>query len=127
MQLGNRLPRQTYNAGIVWDRFRYCFTVLLAKRQTNMRIHARPKNNLSSLVYVREETSRSTCRQDVDGHKVRYSSFLLLVVRPGATFVASLLLVAMPFAPSSFLAPSSDARSLDLLHFAQLVPSVCGP
>ena len=49
------------------------------------------------------------------------NSFLLLVVRPGA-LVASLLLVAMPFAPSSFLflvvrpgapssvlAPSSDA------------------
>ena len=31
------------------------------------------------------------------------SSFLLLVVRPGAPFVASLLLVAMPGAPSSFL------------------------
>ena len=34
---------------------------------------------------------------------------LLLVVRPGA-LVASLLLVAMPGAPSSLLAPSSDAR-----------------
>ena len=31
------------------------------------------------------------------------SSFLFLVVRLGAPFVASLLLVAMPFVPSSFL------------------------
>ena len=31
------------------------------------------------------------------------SSYLLLVVRPGAPFVASLLLVAMPGARSSFL------------------------
>ena len=30
---------------------------------------------------------------------------------PGAALVASLLLVAMPFATSSLLAPSSDARS----------------
>ena len=30
-------------------------------------------------------------------------SFLLLVVMPGATFVASLLIVAMPFVTSSFL------------------------
>ena len=29
--------------------------------------------------------------------------FLLLTAMPGAMFVASLLLVAMPFAPSSFL------------------------
>ena len=33
------------------------------------------------------------------------SSFLFLAVRPGAPFVASLFLVAMPFAPSSVLAP----------------------
>ena len=31
------------------------------------------------------------------------NSFLFLVVRPGAPLVASLLLVAMPFATSSFL------------------------
>ena len=31
------------------------------------------------------------------------SCFLLLVVRPGTPFVASLLLVAMPFVTSSFL------------------------
>ena len=34
------------------------------------------------------------------------SSFLFLVVRPGAPLVASLLLVAMPFVTSSVLAPS---------------------
>ena len=42
------------------------------------------------------------------------SSFLLLVVRPGAPsepLVASLLLVVRPGAPSSVLAPSSTARS----------------
>ena len=38
------------------------------------------------------------------------SSFLFLVVRPGAPS-SFLLLVAMPGAPSSVLAPSSDARS----------------
>ena len=35
---------------------------------------------------------------------------MLLVVRPGAPFVASLLLVAMPFAPSSVLAPTVYAN-----------------
>ena len=39
------------------------------------------------------------------------SGFLLLAVQPGAEFVASLLLVAMPFVTSSVLAPSSMARS----------------
>ena len=56
------------------------------------------------------------------GDRLEPSSFWLLVVRPGATSVASLLLVAMPFVTSSFLllvvrpgatsgvlAPSSDA------------------
>ena len=55
---------------------------------------------------------------------VTSSVLLLLVVRPGAMLAASLLLVAMPFVPSSFLllvvrpgatssvlAPSSDALS----------------
>ena len=37
------------------------------------------------------------------------STFLFLVLMPGAPLVASLLLVAMPFATSSVLAPSSDA------------------
>ena len=36
---------------------------------------------------------------------------LLLVAMPGASIVASLFLVAMPGAPSSVLAPGSDARS----------------
>ena len=36
---------------------------------------------------------------------------LLLVAMPGGALAASLLLVAMPGAPSSVLAPSSDARS----------------
>ena len=39
-------------------------------------------------------------------------AFLLLVVRPGATFVASLLLVAMLWATSSILVPSSDGQEL---------------
>ena len=40
--------------------------------------------------------------------------FLLLVVQPTAPFVASLLLVAMPFAPSGFLllAANSPVRSI---------------
>ena len=61
------------------------------------------------------------------------SSFLLLVVMPGAPFVASLLLVAMPFA-------QADAKVFDRLtgpeilgvlsqavtgHFATLKVSVC--
>ena len=44
------------------------------------------------------------------------SATLFLVVRPGALIVASLLLVAMPFAPSSVLMlPSQDGCSSDLV------------
>ena len=42
-------------------------------------------------------------------------AFLLLVVRPGAPIVASLLLVAMPFAPSS-------VRSVGSTPVARAVP-----
>ena len=52
-----------------------------------------------------------------------HSSFLFLVVRPGAPFVASLLLVAMPGAPSSFLFSESGVSSDFLtLHLPRLRP-----
>ena len=45
----------------------------------------------------------SLCKPSAQLHGLKSSTFLLLVAMPGAPFVASLLLVAMPFVPSSFL------------------------
>ena len=59
-------------------------------------------------------------------------SFLFLAVRPGAPLVASLLLVAMPFAPSSFSLLVGTRSITDLKHFGSTIyhapnPSLDGP